>query len=350
MRRNLLLLIAILFLGVLSCKNDKWNFPDFPYTTTYFPYQYPVRTLVLGDYLFDNTNDNNLKFRISGDMGGTYTNKSDQVVTYQLAPELATNVITVPNNFDGKIIATSDTLEILPSQYYTLAPADQFIIPAGKFSGGVDIQLTDAFLNDPKAVLTRYVIPLRITSSTTDSVLAGKPKVESPNPLLAGDWSIVPKNFTLFAIKFVNAYHGKYLHRGRSIITNNVPTVLDTIIYHQRYVEQDEIWSLQTTGRYNVQVTGVLRKRPSSPGKFKMTLTFDANNDCTVTSTADSKYPVTGTGKFVKNGGMWGNVPQNAIFLNYVVTEGINTHTVVDTLVFRDKAVTFLEYELLNTP
>ena len=29
---------------LLSCENEDWEFPDFNYTTTYFPYQYPVRT------------------------------------------------------------------------------------------------------------------------------------------------------------------------------------------------------------------------------------------------------------------------------------------------------------------
>lgn len=350
MRKKSLILIVMLLLGVFSCTNDKVTFPDFNYTTTYFPYQYPVRTLVLGDYMFDNTNDNNLKFIISAHMGGAYANVEDRVVTYQLVPDLATKVMTDPNIFDGKIIATSDTLEILPQAYYTLNPVDQFVIPKGKFIGGIEVQLTDAFLNDPKAVVTRYVIPLRITSSTTDSVLVGKPKVESPNPLLVGDWSITPKDFTLFAIKFVNSYHGKYLHRGQSIIKDNTSTPIDTIIYHQKYVEDDELWSLQTVGRYTVRVTGVLRKIPSSPGKFKMDLTFDDKNNCTVTSTGDSKFPVTGTGKWVKNGDMWGNVPQDAIYLNYVVTEGLNSHNITDTLVFRDKAVTFLEYNPVIIP
>src|SRR5690606_27897087 len=101
-----------------------------------------------------------------------------------------------------------------------LNPDGNFTIPKGKFFGEIEVQLTDAFLDDPKAFLTRYVIPVRITSSTADSVLSGKPAVsENPDPRVSGDWDIVPKDFTLFGIKFVNPYHGKYLHRGKSVIT-----------------------------------------------------------------------------------------------------------------------------------
>ncbi|MGV8094983.1 MAG: hypothetical protein AB2L24_24275 [Mangrovibacterium sp.] len=58
--------IILFIAGLFSCQNEDWSFPDFDYTTTYFPYQYPVRTLVLGDYYFDNTNDNQHKFLIGG--------------------------------------------------------------------------------------------------------------------------------------------------------------------------------------------------------------------------------------------------------------------------------------------
>ena len=81
-----------------------------------------------------------------------------------------------------------------------------------------------------------------------------------------------------------------------------------------------------------------------------MDLTFDTNNNCTVATGPGSAFPVTGTGKFVTDGDMWGNLPQDAIYLNYVVTQGINTHTITDTLVFRDKAVTYLEYTPVILP
>ena len=75
-----------------------------------------------------------------------------------------------------------------------------------------------------------------------------------------------------------------------------------------------------------------------------MDLNFDSNNNCTISTSGGSAFKVTGTGKFVPEGGIWGNVAQNAIFLNYVVTQGANKHAITDTLVFRDKAVIFQEF------
>ena len=66
-----LLLLTALF----ACENFEKDHPDYEFTAGYFPYQFPVRTLVLGDYIFDNTNDNAHKFVISVAMGGVYENK-----------------------------------------------------------------------------------------------------------------------------------------------------------------------------------------------------------------------------------------------------------------------------------
>lgn len=345
MRKTLsILLITTLLLGFYSCNNDEWEFPDFDYTTTYFPYQYPVRTLVLGEYNFDNTNDNDLKFVISARVGGMYRNKSNVQVQYEVDASLAEKLTSAPNLFDGKAIAAADTFRILPEEYYTLAPAGSFVIPSGEFDGGVVVQLNEAFLNDPLAVKTTYVLPLKLVSSTTDSILLGKTTLSSADPRIPGQWVIAPKNFTIFGIKYVNEYHGKFLHRGRSIIKNNTGTPVDTIVYRQKYVEKDEVWALQTAGRNDVTVTGTLRKLPSSPGKFSMKLSFDGNKNCTITTAQGSAFAVTGTGKYVENGDKWGGESKDAIHLNYTVTEGAFQHQVTDTLVFRDKAVGFIEY------
>ena len=39
------------------CKNDDWSFPDYDHSAVYFAYQYPVRTIVLGE---DNNFDTSL--------------------------------------------------------------------------------------------------------------------------------------------------------------------------------------------------------------------------------------------------------------------------------------------------
>lgn len=331
MKINKVIAILVLLWGASACENEPRVFPDYDYTTVYFPYQTPVRTLVLGDYgVGDNTNDNNLKFIISAHIGGMYENKNNQHVRFELAPELAQNVK-----------AGSDTLEMLPSQYYTLNPTDEFIIPQGQFYGGFEVQLNEAFLNDTMAYRRHYVLPVRIIDSSLDSVLSGSTFDPSPDPRIASEWVVVPKNYTLFGIKYINPYHGKYLHRGRSILKDDTGTAVDTIIYRRDYVEQDEVWALTTSGRNTVTVTGAVRKFPSSPGSFKMDLVFDEDNNCTINESKDSPFPVTGTGRFVEDGDKWGNKPRNAMHLEYQITDGTDTHFVTDTLVIRDRDVRF---------
>src|SRR5687768_15506949 len=88
MRTIVLCFIAVLAITFISCESDDptERFSDFDYTTVYFPYQYPVRTLVLGDYSVDNSNDNNLKFLISARVAGMYRNDKNWNVSYTLDP------------------------------------------------------------------------------------------------------------------------------------------------------------------------------------------------------------------------------------------------------------------------
>lgn len=344
MKKISILLVLFILMFNISCKDDELRFDDYDYTTVYFPFQYPVRTLVLGDYVFDNSNDNDLKFKISARVGGLYKNNKDFEVKYQIETNLVNNLVTNENRWDGKNENSADTLKILPSHYYTLEPNETFIIPKGDFFGGITVQLNDAFLNDPNAFRTHYVIPLRILSSTADSILSGSSNVESPDPRVASDWRIAPKNFTVFGIKFVNEYHGKYLHRGKSEIKDETGSTIHTIIYRNKYVENDEIWSLYTNGRKEVKLTGELRGIPESPGNFEINLLFDDQDNCTVSSTENSTFPISGSGKFVKKGDKWGGKERDVIYLQYSVNEGTNTHSITDTLVFRDKGVAFQEY------
>ena len=65
-----------------------------------------------------------------------------------------------------KFASTNDTIRLLPPAYYTLSSPNKLIIPAGKVNGSIEVQLTDAFFNDPLAIKLGYVIPIRIVSVT----------------------------------------------------------------------------------------------------------------------------------------------------------------------------------------
>lgn len=328
-----IIIILALVVGLAACGNFKNDFPDYKYTTAYFPYQYPVRTLVLGDDIYDNTNDNNHKFLISAAMGGVYENRMNRQLSIELAPELCNNV-----KFSG-----SGNILIMPSSYYTLSSPSSLTIPAGKIDGHIEVNLTDAFFDDPKSIGLSYVIPVKITDSKdVDSILVGKAASSNPDPRISGDWDILPKDFTMFAVKFINPWSGHFLHRGVTVTKNGSGAVLETQVQHKPYVTSDEVWNVTTSGKNQVTYTGVLRST-TMPGILKMNLNFSDDNTCTITD-AGSTFAVTGSGKFVRNGDSWGDKQRNVIHLTYTATNGVNTITATDTLVVRDRGVVLETY------
>src|SRR3546814_288149 len=91
MKRFILFICTII--AVAGCKNSDTTFPDFEYTSGYFPYQFPVRTLVLGDDIYDNTNDNAHRFVISVAMGGVYENYKNRVFDFEVDESLCEQVV-----------------------------------------------------------------------------------------------------------------------------------------------------------------------------------------------------------------------------------------------------------------
>lgn len=329
--KKIFLLLSLFLIINYSCKNQDWEFDNFDYTTTYFAFQTPVRTLVLGDYNFDNTNDNNHRFVISTTMGGVYNNTVDREVRFVIDETLTDN-----------LYAGNEKIVSLPTNYYTLSDNNKMIIPMGSFTGGVTIQLNDAFFQDSLSTFTKYVLPIKIVSSTTDSVLRGSPARPNPDPRVAGDWKQIPKDYTLFGIKYVNEYHGKYLLRGADQIKSFNGSKVEKIIYHKESVEKDEVVSVNTAGRKKVIYNNAVRLSTGSPGNFDMLLTFDDNDNCTITQR--SGFGVTGTGKFIKDGDEWGGKKRSVLHLDYQINDGTYIHMVKDTLVFRDKAVALEEF------
>ena len=143
-------LMSFILLSILTACNKDWEFPDYKYSAVYFPYQSPVRTIVLGEDVFDNTLDNQHKFMIMATMGGVYENKKDVTIGVSVDNSLAQNL-----KFGS---ATGDSVIAMPSNYYTFPKDIKIVIPSGKLQGGVEVQLTDAFFADPRAIKNTFVI------------------------------------------------------------------------------------------------------------------------------------------------------------------------------------------------
>ena len=333
MKRNIFLLLLI-SVGLFSCKNFDVDHPDFDYTTGYFPYQFPVRTLVLGDYIYDNSNDNAHKFIISAAMGGLYENKKDRTFTFELDNSLCNNILFASG---GALI------KAMPSSYYSLSSTDKIVIPKGKMNGGVTVQLTDAFFSDPLAITLGYVVPLKLKSSDdVDSILVGSSTNANPDIRIASQWNVAPKNFTMFAVKYINEFHGNYFHYGTSKVKDAAGVEVETTTYSTPYVENNMVTKLTTTARYQVSLN-MLFKSTKVTGDLKMLLTFNGNN-CTISAPAGSAYTVTGTGTFKSKAYNWGNKERDGIELKYTVTTATNTYEAADVLVARDRAVVMEVY------
>lgn len=324
-------LILTLIIGLISCENFEIDHPDFKYTSGFFPYQFPVRTLVLGDYIFDNANDNAHKFVISVAMGGVYENEKDRVFDIEVDESLCNSIL---------FKSGGDQILPLPANYYTLSSNSKITIPKGKMNGGIDVQLTDAFFNDPLAIKNTYVVPLRLKSSAdVDTILSGYTLNTGADPRIVGQWTVAPKNFTMFAVKFINEYHGTYFQYGSNKVKDAADVVLKDSAYSTPYVENNPITKLVTTGKSQVSMTTTLRSNIMiDKNPVGMILTFTGNN-CTVSAPAGSLYTITGTGEFKAKAYEWGNKKRDGITLKYTISNATHKYEADEVLVIRDRAV-----------
>ena len=305
--------LGALSLVCASCYNADQEFPDYEGgTTAYFPYQFPVRTLVLGNDIYDNTLDNAHKCQIWSTMGGAYGGRN---ATVQIAVDesLCDNLWFV----DAGGNASTPVLP-MPTSYYQLA--SNTISYNGEPRGYVEVQFTDAFFNDPKAVENTYVIPLLMKSVTgIDHILTGTPREGlSPSRSNIEDWDILAKDYVLYCVKYMNPWQGKYIRRGVDNVTENgvTSTVVrkdmsmvnsDLTHYKENPVNQnDEVCGITTINmsQANFKVSINIGKDASGDARpsqsCNLVLTFNGNN-CTITG-GDEDVPASGSGEFIVNG------------------------------------------------
>ena len=197
-------LVLIMVLSLMSCQNADWEFSDFDYSTVYFSYQYPIRTLTMGEDQWDTTLDNEHKCKIFATWGGGYSNKKDVYVKVEIDNSLCNNI-----KFDN-----NRQIKAMPSNYYSLL-SKEIKIEKGTVAGGIEVQFTDDFFNDPLALDLNYVIPLVIESvQNADSVLRGASSLDNPRRCFKEDWSVLPKDYILYAVKYINTWDATYVRRG----------------------------------------------------------------------------------------------------------------------------------------
>lgn len=344
-----LILFLLILASITACENDPISYPDYDYSSVYFPYQYPIRTITLGEDIYDNTLDLQHKCNIMAALSGVYENKKDVTIDFVVAD-------TIPNRFNFVFSPQSSPVRAIrpmPRNYYTLA-SDQIVIKKGQISGGVEVQLTDAYFNDPLSLEANYVIPLLMTTVVNaDTILKGKPLIPGslPRRLRANQWDVLSKDYILYAVKYINTWHGYYLRRGRDIVTGAVNT---TIVRRPKDIQTYDAgipgvsvsnWLVQlnSTSLKALKFPVVLKDAANANYTCNLNLAFDDNGNCVITSSDPASFTATGTGKFVKKGekNSFGNVDRDVLYLDYTINhagKGITTQT-KDTLLMRNRGV-----------
>jgi len=329
----------LLTLLVSACDNQPIQFDDYKIAACYFPYQSPARTIILGKYDEGyNDNDNKHQFEIGVTMTGVYENKMDRKVYFELDTALMSNIANA---------------KYLPADQYTIETQSPVIIPKGDIKGRILVKLTDAFFNDTKnvskfytatGVVCNYSIPLKITKvEGLDSILSGKAIVINPVRTKAADWSILPKDYTLFGVKYINKYHGIYLRRGADKLTNTLTNVVaGTKVYRNAIVEKCDTSRAQTINLNTVIIPHKInRYNLPDGGTLTLRAVFAADNTCTLFNHVTNVQ--IGTGMLKENGDMWGGKTRDVLYLDYsyIDTPRNEKHDVKDTMVIRDRAVGF---------
>ena len=303
MKRNIFKLLC--GIGIISslcaCKNGDQDFPDYEGgTTVYFAYQYPVRTIVLGDDEYDVTIDHAHKCQIKATFGGSY-HGSNGTVQVAVDESLCNNLF-----FEDGVTP----VKAMPSSYYQLSTTS--LAFNGTMNGTTEVQLTDAFFNDPDAVTKTYVIPLVMTSQTGfGKILTGSLNEGATGPRTNAEaWDILPMDYVLYCVKFQNKYSGWWL-------TNHTTSTED--IEHAQTVRINTVSLNSSSYEVSYQDGDQLYKAT-------LLLTFNGEN-CTITSLTDG-VTAAGSGSWGDDTEKkaWGNKDRDGMELNYTVDFG-NGHT-----------------------
>lgn len=302
---------AAIMLGFTACKNGDRSFDDYEGgTTAYFPYQYPVRTIVLGDDEYDTSLDKAHKCQIKATFGGSYSGSNGSVQ------------VSVDKSLVNNLTFEDGTpVKAMPDNYYSLSTTN--LAFNGTFNGTTEVQLTDAFFNDPDAVKNTYVIPLLIVGQSgfdhilTGTLTEGKEAIRTN----AENWDVLPMDYVLYCVKFQNKYTGYWL-TNHTTSTDNIENA--SVVQIKSKSLTSSVYTVTYQRDYGCIKEGkeVVESRLLS---CDLLLSFDGNEHCTITSLTPG-YTATGSGSWADNGEKkaWGNKDRDGMELDYTVDFGVD--------------------------
>lgn len=329
--------LGALSLGFVSCENQDIEFPDYEGgISVYFPYQTPVRTLILGtaEDEIDTSNDKAHKCAISATMGGAYKGRN---ITVDIAVDesLVKNVMKL----DGT------PMKVLPAEYYDLS--SNKIEFKGNLTGSVTVQLKDAFFADPLAATETYVIPVMMKSQTgADRILVGAHnQATEPAKVDPFAWATRPQDYVLYCVSYNSKYEAYYSRCGKYSLNGAAEIQLpdeSTAKYKDHFDPVIDGIDCNTVTKALNQVSYTVNHKVNKETEVGATLilTFDESNNCIVTSATEG-VTVTGTGKFTEKGAKkaWDDKDCDLLELNYTIDNGVNTLVCTERLVWKRTGV-----------
>ncbi|WP_303318319.1 DUF1735 domain-containing protein [Flavivirga abyssicola] len=287
--RNCLIVCLLLLSIIVSCERyDDYEVDSIGFKTVYFPFSELERSAVSGE---------GLEIKIGAYIGGVRENTIDEEVTFEIDETL----------LDG----TSYT--ILPSDYYTLGSPDKITIPKGEYLGLLPVKFDSLKMaNDMLLKDFNYAIPLKIVSTTTDSILDGKGE-------------------TIIPIKLMNTYEGNFYQVGSLKEFFTVTKVLDTAYVYGDNLDgpSTPIRELSSIMMDTVSVNGVANR---SGDDFSMKLKVNPiDNSVTIIADPSSTYQVEENGF-----SLWDPVKRK-FTLKYKYSDGGKDFEVEETLTFRNR-------------
>ncbi|WP_139958293.1 DUF1735 domain-containing protein [Flavicella sediminum] len=287
--KKYLLILPLLILAIACDPYEDYLVDTAGYKTVYFPYQKLERSAVSGE---------GLEIQLGVFLGGVRDNDKNEEVTYEVDESL--------------LVDTGYTL--LPSDYYTLGDNSKITIEKGEYLGLLSVKFDSLKLaSDTDLKDFNYALPLKLLTSSTDSILEGK-------------------EHAVFPIKLMNTYEGNFYQVGSLKEFFTVTKVLDTAYVYGNYddlTSDINIRTLSSDMMNTVTIDGVANRGGDN---YSMQLRVNPqDNSVEILSVASSDYQVVANGEST-----WD--PVKRIFnLKYKYSFGDKNFEVQESLTFRNR-------------
>jgi len=190
-----------------------------------------------------------------------------------------------------------------------------------------------------------YVIPVKMVSQTgADAILTGTYDTDAyksgaPARTKGSAWSVLPKDYTLYAVNYICQYSGYWLRSGSDVVNGKANTSRQV---ENKYTIDDEVVYLATKSLTKVSYTATIKNDDGTPVASPVVVVDFANG--TVSAPAGAAYKISdGKATFTDNGAgkYWGDKERDLINVEFTYSEGTNTCKVTDKLVAQRRGIKF---------